>query len=104
MLFGNSFYVCYAPSLLSPWRENLAHRPLQEIAAEITADWTALHGAAQPYIDAMSELRSADQPYWLETGSDVVRGFLNNAQTWRGEVARRVKLELKAILRDHPLS
>jgi hypothetical protein len=28
---------------------------------------------------------------------------LNNAQTWRGEVARRVKRELKAILKDHPL-
>lgn len=81
----------------------MTHRPLSEIAAEITADWKALHGSAQPYIDAMSELRTADQRYGLETAPDIIQGFLNNAQTWRGEVARRVKLELKAILRDYPL-
>jgi hypothetical protein len=81
----------------------MQHRSLSEIAKEIEADWTALHGAAQPHIDAMKELRSADQRYLVETGSDVIQGFLNNAQTWRGEVARRVKLELKAILKDHPL-
>jgi hypothetical protein len=81
----------------------MPHRPLTEIAAEITIDWVALHGAAQPYMDAMSKLRSANDRYGLETGSDIIQGFLNNAQTWRGEVARRVKLELKAILRDYPL-
>jgi hypothetical protein len=53
-------------------------------------------------MDAMSELRNASDLYGLETGSDIIRGFLINAQTWRGEVARRVKLELKAILRDCP--
>ena len=75
-------------------------RLLSEIAAEITADWTALHGAAQPYMDAMSKLQSAGQRYGVETGSDVIQGFLNNAQTWRGEVARRIKLELKEILKN----
>jgi hypothetical protein len=56
----------------------MAHRPLSEIAAEIAADWTALHGAAQPYIDAMSELRLATDRYMLETGADMLQGFLNN--------------------------
>lgn len=79
----------------------MPHRPLSKIAAEITGDWTALHGAAQPYMDAMSELRNATDRYGLETGSDIIQGFLNNAQTWRGEVARRVKLELRAILHDY---
>ena len=76
-------------------------RPLFEIAAEIESDWTALHGAAQPYVDAMRELRSAGHQYGLETGSEIIQGFLVNAGTWRGETARRVKLELKAILKDH---
>ena len=80
----------------------MPHRPLSEIAAEIQADWTALHGAAQPYMDALSELRSADDRYGVETGSGMIQGFLNNAQTWRGPIARRVKSELKAILKDHP--
>ena len=78
------------------------HRPLSQIAAEMNADWTALHGAAQPYMDAMSELEFAADRCGVETGSDIIQGFLNNAQTWRGEVARRVKEELRAILRDHP--
>jgi hypothetical protein len=79
----------------------MPHRPLSEIAVEIESDWTALHGAAQPFIDAMSKLQNANDQYGLETGADMIRGFLMNAQTWRGEVARRVKLELKAILNDH---
>jgi hypothetical protein len=78
------------------------HRPLSQIAIEIAVDWTAIHGAAQPYIDAMNELRLATDRFGLETGSDMIQGFLNNAQTWRGEVARRIKGELQAILRDHP--
>jgi hypothetical protein len=61
-----------------------------------------MRGAAQPYIDAMSELWSANDRYRFQTGSDMIQGFLINAQTWRGPVARRVKLELKAILKDHP--
>jgi hypothetical protein len=81
----------------------MQHRPLSDIAKDIVADWTARHGAAQPYIDAMSQLRSAGERYGVENGSDVIQGFLNNAQTWRGPVARRVKLELKAILKDYPL-
>lgn len=80
----------------------MQHRSLSDIAAEIAADWTARHGAAQPFIDAMRELRTADQRSGIETGSDMIQGFLINAQTWRGDVARRVKLELKAILRDYP--
>lgn len=80
----------------------MPHRSLSEIAAEIHADWKALHGAAQPYMDALSEVRSARDRYGVETGSDMIQGFLNNAQTWRGPVARRVKAELKAILKDHP--
>ncbi len=81
----------------------MPHRPLSEIATEITADWTAKRGAAQPYMDAMSELRNATDRHGIETGSDMIQGFLNDAQTWRGEVARRIKVELRAILRDDPL-
>jgi hypothetical protein len=80
----------------------MPHRPLSVIAAEITADWTALHGAAQPYMDAMSELRNATDRYGVETGSDMIQGFLNNSQTWRGPVARRVKGELRMILKSRP--
>lgn len=82
---------------------SMQHRPLSAIAAEIKRDWkTRLNGAAIPYIEALSELRDARDRWYLETGSDAIQGFLNNAQTWRGEVARRIKLELKAILKGSP--
>jgi hypothetical protein len=78
----------------------MSHRPLHEVAAEIEQDWTALHGAAQPYINAMKESYLATSRHRLERGSDMIQGFLMNAQTWRGETARRVKTELKAILKN----
>ena len=80
----------------------MSQRPLFQIAAEIAADWTARRGAAQPYIDGMRELQLATERYGTETGSGMIQGFLNNAQTWRGAVARRIKDELRAILKDHP--
>ena len=86
----------------STGRRSAAHRPLFEIAAEIKADWTTRHGAATPYVLAMDKLRDATDQYGTETGSDMIRGFLNSAQTWRGPVAQRVKDELRAILRDYP--
>ena len=82
----------------------MQHRPLREIAAEITADWTAYHDHAQPYIDALSKMHNATDRFGLGTGSNAIQGFLINAQTWRGEVARRVKAELRAILKDFPPS
>jgi len=81
----------------------MEHRPLFEIAAEINVDLTAQRKAITPYILALSELGKASDWYGLETGVGVIQGFLDNAQFWHGEVAERVKLELKAILRDFPL-
>lgn len=79
----------------------MTHRPLFAIAAEIEADWTARRGTAAPYLAAMSDLVGPADRYGAQTGADMVRGFLVNAQTWHGEVARRVKQELTAILQDH---
>jgi len=79
----------------------MPHRPLKEIAAEIRADWKPrINGAAEPYVAAMSEISCCREQYGLETGFDMVRGFLMNAQTWRGEVAREIKTELRVMLKD----
>lgn len=76
-------------------------RPLFEIAAEIRADWSKTKSGvwfgAVPYLDAMETLETVDDHYGLDTGKYIVDYFLANAQTWRGEVARRVKKELKAL-------
>ena len=74
-------------------------RPLYEIAREIRRDWKKVSPCAEPYLDAMSTLRSVDDNYIYDSGRSVVAYFLANAGSWRGEVARRVKEELRAMTR-----
>ena len=74
-------------------------RPLYEIAREIRADWTNVNYAAEPYLNAMSTLDSIDDMYMFDSGRSVVAYFLSNAGTYRGETAKRVKAELKAMLK-----
>ena len=38
--------------------------------------------------------------YFLDSAESIVLYFLSNAQTWRGEVARRIKKELKEMLKE----
>lgn len=73
-------------------------RPLYDIAREIRRDWPKPYFGAVPYIDAMRLLNSPQDNYGADTGDTIVRYFLANAGTWRGETARRVKAELRAML------
>lgn len=73
------------------------NRPLYEIAAEIRKDWKNVNYAAKPYLDAMASLNQITDNYGLDSAKSVVLYFLCNAGTWRGETAKRVKAELKAI-------
>ena len=73
------------------------NRPLYTIAAEISRDWKKPYFGAVPYLQAMSTLDSVDDNYIHDSGKSIVLYFLSNATTWRGETARRVKAELKAL-------
>ena len=74
-------------------------RPLYTIASEIRNDWGAkVNYGAQPYLKAMMHLETVNDDYYLDSGKSVVRYFLANAGTWRGEVAKRVKAELKSMV------
>ncbi len=75
-------------------------RPLNEIAAEIYRTWKNVNYAAKPYLEAMTTLRSVRENYYLDSGESVVLYFLSNASSWRGEDAKRIKLELKAALKE----
>lgn len=74
------------------------HRPLHVIAREIKADWKKVYFGAVPYLDAMATLTSIDDNYYFDSAESVVRYFLANASTWRGDTAKRIKAELKAML------
>ena len=73
-------------------------RSINAIAKDISADWTKVYFGAVPYLDAMHSLNSIDDNYMYDTGKSVVRYFLANAQSWRGDKAREIKKELKAML------
>lgn len=75
-------------------------RSLSTIAKDIRADWRNIYFGAVPYVDAMAELNNISDRYYADSAESVVRYFLANAGTWRGEVARAVKLELKGMLND----
>jgi hypothetical protein len=72
-------------------------RPLYLIANEIRKDWQKIYFGAIPYLDAMATLDSIEEDYIFESGKSIVLYFLSNATTWRGETARRIKAELKAM-------
>lgn len=75
----------------------MEHRSLATIAREIRADWTKPYFGAVPYLQAMGALHSIRDSYYQDSAKSVVLYFLANAGTWRGETARRVKAELKAM-------
>ena len=73
-------------------------RPLHEIARDIKKHWKNVNYAALPYLRAMLTLECINDSAGLESGDSIVRYFLHNAQTWRGENARRIKAELNHML------
>jgi hypothetical protein len=74
------------------------HRPLYVIATDIHKAWVNVHFAAEPYLWAMTTLDCTKENYGLDSGDDIVRRFLCNASTFRGEKARSLKAELKALV------
>ena len=76
----------------------MEQREIWEIAQEIREDWKNVYFGAEPYLEAMGSMDTIEGMYRYDTAKSVVLYFLSNAQTWRGEVARRVKKELKSML------
>jgi hypothetical protein len=73
-------------------------RPLYVIARDIARDWSKPNYAAVPYLDAMCGLSNISDRYYYDSAESVVRYFLANAGQWRGDKAREIKAELKAML------
>lgn len=73
-------------------------RKIDEIATEIRKDWKKVSIHAEPYLDAMDELKSVEDMFGWDSASSVIRYFLGNATTWKGDIARRIKKELNAMI------
>lgn len=74
-------------------------RSISAIAREIKQDWKKPYFGAVPYLNAMTTIDSIKDNYYLDSGESVVLYFLSNASTWRGANAKRIKAELKDILK-----
>ncbi len=83
----------------------IGQRPLHAIARDVARHWRDKNGVSKvwfgavPYLRAMATLETMDDAYGADDAHTIVIYFLANAQTWRGEHARRIKRELKGMLR-----
>lgn len=74
-------------------------RSIADIANECRQDWRKPYFGAVPYLGAMLSLDAITDTYGADSAESVIAYFLSNATTWRGDVARRCKAELNAMLK-----
>ena len=76
----------------------MSHRPISTIARDIRRDWPRVNYAAKPYLNAMACLDAPEDKYGLDDARSILRYFLANAASWRGDTARAIKAEIKAMI------
>lgn len=78
-------------------------RPLYEIAEEIEREvgGKAFWVYAEAYVTPMKSLETLNDRYFEDSAEYIVSYALANLGGWRGDVARRVKAELNAMLKEH---
>lgn len=74
-----------------------APRLISTIANEIEKTWPKVNYAARPYLDAMKSLGVITDQFYFDDAKSILIYFLGNAQSWRGDDARRIKAEIKAL-------
>ena len=79
--------------------KELSEMKLYELAREALRDWKNVNYAVKPYLAAMSLLEELNGSYGHDSGASIVRYFLSNASSWRGQRAREVKAELQRRLK-----
>ena len=74
-------------------------KSIRDLAMECLEDWERPYFGAVPYLEAMQELSGISDYFGQDSARSVIAYFLSNATTWRGPTARRVKAELRELLR-----
>jgi hypothetical protein len=74
-------------------------RQLSEIAKEVRSDWKNItNSAAEEALSCMEKMGDIDFPYEHDSnGHSIVGTFLSNSIGWKGDVARRIKAELRSM-------
>ncbi len=73
-------------------------RAIFAIANDIITHWKKPYYGAVPYLKAMRQLDTMRDSYGQDSARSVIVHFLGNANTFRGEHARRIKKELNDLL------
>lgn len=74
-------------------------RQIYEVASEIKREWKNVYFGAVPYLSAMHSLRDKNSTFGCESAKSIVLYFLSNASQFKGEKAKDLKNELKAIIK-----
>jgi hypothetical protein len=88
-------FEAYRSTLVSENMSDLSTKTISELAGIIRSNWPNVNYAAQPYLKAMLSLSDINDNYYQDDGRSIVAYFLSNASSWKGEVAKAVKTELK---------
>jgi len=75
------------------------NRSISSIAYDIKRVWAKPYFGAKPYLDAMTQLNNINDKFYDDDASMIVAYFLANASTFRGNDAKVLKAELKAMLK-----
>jgi len=73
-------------------------RRICEIAQDIHEEWKNIHYSALPYLQSMLFISWGTEYHCNDSAKSIILYFLANAQTFRGEQARKLKAELKCHL------
>jgi hypothetical protein len=83
-----------------PPQDIIVPEHLFQIARMIKKDWKEPYFGAVPYLKAMQSMSHVGESFDMDSGVSIVRYFLANANTWRGPVARAVKLRLNQMIKS----
>lgn len=74
-------------------------RPIYEIANDVRKNWPKVPEQAEAYLGPMASLTNITDTYGADDARYVLTYFLGNATGWRGAEARRIKAEIKELLK-----
>lgn len=73
-------------------------RLISHIARDIRIDWKNVKYSAKPYLDALTQVHDVNDQFGYDDARSLIRYFLANASTYKGENAKKYKLELKQLI------
>lgn len=78
----------------------IKHISLDQIADIIEKDWVKVPYSARPYLDGLHNVTDMNDRYGADNAESIVAYFLSNASNWKGNVATKIKAELKRRLKS----